>query len=131
MDEAPKNQGPLGRAAGLHPPDEERLLLKLKGRIIFLNVCDIDWIEASGNHVRFHVGEESHMVRMPLSRVSEKLDPSRFRQVHRSIIVNVSRIKELIRCNVSEFIVVLQNGKQLPCGRHYSGALKSLFKDSL
>jgi len=69
-DEAPKNQGPLGRAASLHPPDEERLLLKLKGRIIFLNLCGIDWIEASGNHVRFHAGEESHLVRMLLNRVS-------------------------------------------------------------
>ena len=131
MAEAPKKQEPSDRAARLNPPAEERLLLKLKGRIIFLNLCDIDWIEASGNHVRFHVGKESHLARMPLNRVSEKLAPSRFCQVHRSIIVNVDRIKELIRCSPSEFIVVLQDGKQLPCGRHYSGALKALFKDKL
>jgi len=121
----------LLKAASLNPPAEERLVLKLKGRIVFLNLSDIDWIEASGNHVRFHVGKELHVVRMPLIRVSEKLDPANFRQVHRSIIVNVKRIKELIRCNLNEFIVVLQDGKQLPCGRHYSASLRALFKDKL
>jgi two-component system LytT family response regulator len=119
----------LLRAAGVSSPGQERIILKQAGRIILLNVPDIDWVGAAGNYVRFHVGKESYLVRMPLNRVLEKLDQPRFLQIHRSLIVNVSRMKELIRCNVNEFIVVLQDGKQLPCGRRYSASLKALFKN--
>jgi two-component system, LytTR family, response regulator len=121
----------LLQAAARRSAVEDRILIKHGGRIIFLNPRDIDWLEASGNYVRFHAGKESYLVRMPLARAFEKLDRSRFIQVHRSIIVNVDRIKELIRCNVNEFIVVLQDAKQLPCGRRYSSLLRSLLKAKL
>jgi two-component system LytT family response regulator len=121
----------LLNAAARRSAAEDRILIKHAGKIVFLNPVDIDWIEASGNYVRFHVGKESYLVRLPLARALEKLDRSRFIQVHRSIIVNVDRIKELIRCNVNEFIVVLQDAKQLPCGRRYSASLKSLLKGKL
>jgi len=121
----------LLNAAARRSAVEDRIFIKHGGRIVFLNPGDIDWIEASGNYVRFHVGKESYLVRLPLARALEKLDRSRFIQVHRSIILNVDRIKELIRCNVNEFIVVLQDSKQLPCGRRYSASLKSLLKGKL
>jgi two-component system LytT family response regulator len=121
----------LIRSGRLGPPGNERIVVKHAGRIIFLNVPEIDWVEASGNYVKFHIGKETHLIRMTLHRALEKLERTRFLQIHRSIIVNVSRIKELIRCNVNEFIVVLQDGKQLPSGRRYAASLKALFRDRL
>jgi two-component system LytT family response regulator len=102
----------------------ERLVVKSAGRVIFLNVEEIDWIEAAANYVRIHTGKESHLMRESIGRMAERLDSSRFVRVHRSVIVNVSKIRELQACNSGEYILVLRNGKQLPCSRGYRSALE-------
>ena len=57
-----------------------------------------------------------------------QLDSTRFIRIHRSFIVNVSRIRELQPCNSGEFIVLLQDGKELPCSRTYRRALQGLYR---
>ncbi len=111
-----------------HPPSRsgflERLVIKSAGRVVFLNVDEIDWIEAAANYVRIHTGKEFHLMRESISRMAEKLDSARFARVHRSVIVNVSKIRELQACNSGEYILVLRSGKQLPCSRGYRSALE-------
>ena len=105
---------------------EDRLVIRAKGRIVFLNLAEIDWIEASANYVRLNVGKESHLYRETIGRISEKLDPNQFVRVHRSTIVNVRKIKELIPVNSGEYVVVLNSGKELSCSRSYRAALESM-----
>src|SRR6202790_3731213 len=108
------------------PSSEGRLVIRAKGRVVFLNLSEIDWIEASANYVRLNAGKESHLFRETIGRVSERLNPSHFVRVHRSTIVNVRKIKELIPVNSGEYIVVLKNGKELSCSRSYRAALGSM-----
>jgi two-component system, LytTR family, response regulator len=108
------------------PSSEGRLVIRAKGRVVFLNLSEIDWIEASANYVRLNAGKESHLFRETIGRVSERLNPSHFVRVHRSTIVNVRKIKELIPVNSGEYIVVLKNGKELSCSRSYRAALESM-----
>jgi two-component system LytT family response regulator len=108
------------------PSSEGRLVIKAKGRVVFLNLDEIDWIEASANYVRLNVGKEFHLFRETIGRVSERLNPNHFVRVHRSTIVNVRKIKELIPVNSGEYIVVLKNGKELSCSRGYRAALESM-----
>jgi two-component system LytT family response regulator len=108
------------------PSSEGRLVIKGKGRVVFLNLSEIDWIEASANYVRLNVGKESHLFRETIGRVSERLNPNQFVRVHRSTIVNVRKIKELIPVNSGEYIVVLKNGKELSCSRSYRAVLESM-----
>lgn len=63
------------------------------GRIQFVSVADIDWIEAEGNYARLHIGRRTHDVRETLQALMEKLDPREFVRIHRSTIVNVSRVR--------------------------------------
>lgn len=106
----------------------DRLIIKSGGRVIFVPVNEIDWIEANANYVRLHLaGKDSHLFRQPISRMAEQLDRSRFIRIHRSFIVNVSRIRELQPCNSGEFIVSLRDGKELPCSRSYRHALRALY----
>jgi two-component system LytT family response regulator len=107
-------------------PGLGRLVIRSAGRIVFLHVEEIDWIEAAANYVRIHTGKESHLMRESISRIAERLDSSRFVRVHRSVIVNVSKIRELQACNSGEYILILRNGKQLPCSRGYRSALEML-----
>jgi two-component system LytT family response regulator len=111
-----------------HPPHRsgflERLVVKSAGRVIFLNVEEIDWLEAAANYVRIHAGKECHLMRESIGRLAERLDSSRFVRVHRSVVANVSKIRELQACNSGEYILILRNGKQLPCSRGYRSALE-------
>ena len=85
---------------------------------------EVDWIEASANYVRLHSGKQIYLVREGISHISERLDAERFVRVHRSIIVNVGRVKELQPCNSGEYIVVLKDGQELSCSRGYSAGLR-------
>ena len=76
-----------------HRPSD-RLIIKSAGRVIFVPVHEIDWIEASANYVRLHLaGGTSHLWRQPIGKIAEQLDSSRFVRIHRSFIVNVSSIE--------------------------------------
>lgn len=110
------------------PPSEGRLVIRAKGRVVFLNLSEIDWIEASANYVRLNVGREAHLFRETIGRISERLNPNHFVRIHRSTIVNLRKIKELIPVNSGEYIVVLENGKELSCSRGYRAALEGMIE---
>lgn len=110
---------------------DERLVIKTKGRIVFLNLDEIEWIEASANYVRLNVGRESYLFRETISRISERLNPNHFIRIHRSMTVNVRKIKELIPVNSGEYIVVLKNGKELSCSRGYRANVQHMIEKNL
>jgi two-component system LytT family response regulator len=105
-----------------------RLVIKAKGRVIFLDLDEIDWVEAAANYVRLNVGKEYYLLRETISRTSERLNPNEFIRIHRSTIVNVRKIKQLIPVNSGEYIVVLRNGKELSCSRGYRAALQRMIE---
>jgi two-component system, LytTR family, response regulator len=108
------------------PESEGRLVIRTKGRIVFLNLEEIDWVEAAANYVRLNIGKESYLFRETISRTSERLNPNHFIRIHRSVIVNVRKIKELIPVNSGEYIVVLKSGKELSCSRGYRANVQYL-----
>ncbi|HLV87786.1 MAG TPA: LytTR family DNA-binding domain-containing protein [Candidatus Sulfotelmatobacter sp.] len=94
-----------------------RLVIRTSGRVVFLDLNEIDWIEAAANYVKLHCGKDSYLLREGIGHLASKLDPERFVRIHRSSIVNVSRIRELQPCESGEYIAVLKNGKELSCSR--------------
>ena len=108
-----------------------RLVIKTAGRIFFLNVEEIDWIEAADNYVRLHVGPEAHLMRETMNRLGKELDPAQFVRVHRSRIVNIKRIKELQPLFHGEYDIMLQDGTRLESGRGYRDKLQKLLVKSL
>ena len=82
-------------------------MVKSGGRVFFLRTDEIDWIEAAGNYVRLHLGEESHLFRETMNRMEERLDGRRFVRIHRSRIVNIERIKELQPWFHGDYVVML------------------------
>lgn len=110
------------------PEAQNRLVIKAKGRVIFLHLDEIDWVEAAANYVRLNVGKESYLLRETISRTSERLNPNEFIRIHRSTIVNVRKIKELIPVNSGEYVVVLKNGKELSCSRGYRAHLQQVIE---
>jgi two-component system LytT family response regulator len=105
------------------PPQNDRLVVKSGGRIHFLRVDEIDWVDAAGNYVRLHVKGEAHLFRETMAAMEKRLDANRFVRIHRSHIVNTDRIKELQPGN-GEHIVVLRNGVRLTLSRGYREKLQ-------
>jgi two-component system LytT family response regulator len=108
----------------------ERLVIKSAGRIFFLGVEEIDWVEAADNYVRLHVGRDTHLLRETMNSLERRLDPAQFLRIQRSTIVNVGRIKELHPLFRGEYEVVLRDGTRLASGRGYRHKLQQLFGSS-
>jgi two-component system LytT family response regulator len=98
-------------------------MVKFQGRVVFLKVDEIDWIEASGNYAELHAGKRTHLLRETISSLESKLDPQRFARIHRTTIVNVDRIQELRPWSHGDFTVVLRDGSQLRMSRRYRSNL--------
>jgi len=107
-------------------PFLKRVVVKENGRLFFVRTADIDWVEASGNYVRLHVGAESHLLRETMSGLESRLDPEQFLRIHRSAIVNIERIKELQPWFHGEYLVVLRDARQLTMSARYREKLDAL-----
>ncbi len=107
----------------------ERLVVKSVGRVFFLKVDEIDWIEAAGNYVKLHAGREAHMIRETMNGIEAKLDPDKFLRIHRSTVVNIDRIKELHPMFSGDYAVILRNGTELALSRNYRERLLELFEN--
>jgi two-component system LytT family response regulator len=110
------------------PRRPERLVLKTSGRVSFVRVDEIDWIEAEGNYVRLHIGATSHLLRETMKGIEAKLDPDRFIRIHRSTIVNTDRIKELQPLFHGEYAVILRDGTRLTASRGPENKLRRLIE---
>jgi two-component system LytT family response regulator len=102
-----------------------RLLIKSRGRILFVWTSEVLWIGAEENYVRINTGKESHLLRETISSLEEKLDPEMFLRIHRSAIVNLRFVKEVRAQSRGESVVVLANGQKIPMSRGYYSRLRS------
>ena len=103
----------------------ERLLVKTDGRIRFVPVADLEWVEAADNYVRLHARGERHLLRETIRSLEGRLDPAHFARVHRSAIVNLARIRELQPTFNGEYAVLLDTGAKLTLSRSYRDAVRA------
>ncbi len=116
----------LGRAkekisaySSIPPQRMQRLTIKERGEMLFLDVADIDWIEAAGYYACVHVGEETHILRRSLSDLERDLGEHKFVRTHRSIIVNLDRVRGLELVASGEYEVVLKSQVRLRLSRRF------------
>ena len=94
-----------------------RVMIKVSGRVTLLKVDEIDFIEADGNYAKLHVGRKAHLLREKMHDLEGRLDPAKFVRIHRSVIVNLDRIKEMHPHFNGDYIVVLDDGRKLRLSR--------------
>lgn len=96
-----------------------RVLVKHEGMTSIVPVTEIDWIEASDNHVRLHTATARYLVRATIKTMEQQLDPGQFIRVHRSTIVNLSRVRKLQPLFGGEYQLRLSSGACLTLSRGY------------
>ena len=104
----------------------DRLVFKVNGRVVFVRVDTVDWIEADGNYLRVHAGQDSHYVRETLTGIEAQLPSEQFLRISRSTIVNLDRVKELQPLFYGDYAVVLHNGSRLNMSRNYRDRLEAV-----
>jgi two-component system LytT family response regulator len=110
---------PEGRPRALEP-----LVVKSAGQVAFVNIADIDWIEAANYYTCLHVGMHTHLLRRSLAALEQELQSGTFYRIHRSTIVNVDRIRGLELMDNGEYAVVLKTGARLRLSRRFRKPLQ-------
>ena len=100
----------------------ERIPVRSSHGISFVRADQIDWIESEDNYVSIHCGKQTHLIRESMKALERALDPSRFLRIHRRILLNVDRIRELRAHHPAE--VVLLDGSVLPISRRLKEKVK-------
>jgi len=108
------------------PSMTDRIPVKTRGRVMIINVAEIDWIAADGDYVSVHVGAKSWLLRETIAAAEARLALSGFVRIHRSTLVNIYRVRELLPLSKGEFTVVLIDGTELKLSRNYRFALERL-----
>lgn len=99
-------------------PYVSRLAVRSGRRSVIVNAADIDWIEANDYCATLHLGEKRHSVRETLSSLAGRLNPAEFLRIHRSAIVNLSRIATIETHPLQGQYLVLTSGVRLAVSRH-------------
>ena len=110
-------------SAGERSSSDNRLMIRTRGRITFVALSDIEWIETSRNYVRVRAKGAWHTVREPLSTFANRLDPLQFVRVSRSCVVNLDRVREFRRQANGQYTVLLDDGQRLVASRRYGAKL--------
>jgi Response regulator of the LytR/AlgR family len=103
-----------------------RIAVKRDGRVNFVRIDDIDWVEANGDLVRVHAGKDAHVIRETMLQIEAKLPPERFMRVHRSIIVNTERVREVQPWFKGDYVLIMHDGTKLRSGRTYRQSVQAL-----
>ena len=106
------------------PSVSDRFLVKKLGREFLVRMNDIDWIESCGNYVNLHVAGKVYPLRDTMTNISERLVPHGFQRVHRSAIVNLDRVAEIVAYDTGDGAARLRGDITVPVSRRFRKELR-------
>ena len=107
--EGAKSENQLEKAS---PPDV--IFIKSGYEHIKIDVTDICFIQSDADYTEIHTAEKKHLSQEPLRYWEEFLDSKKFVRIHKSYILNISKIQKIIGNQVR-----LDEKNTLPIGRAY------------
>ena len=124
-----------GEASLLDAPDDdsspvepvdrpERFLVRKLGREFLVAAADIEALQAAGNYVNLRVRGREYPLRSTIAAIEARLDPARFRRVHRSHLVNLDFVASIEPLDTGDARVHLRDGHVVPCSRRHLAALR-------
>jgi two-component system, LytTR family, response regulator len=97
--------------------------------VTFVEIANIDWIEAAGDYAQLHAGGKVYLIRESLSTLEARLDPNDFLRIHRSAIIRVDRIVRITALANRDGYLTLRNGTSLRVSRSYSRPLRDCLRN--
>lgn len=109
--------------------DTERLIIKSGGRVHLIPYYEIIWLEAFDYYVKIHVSNKFHLLRESMKTLESRLADYGFVRIHKSSIVNISRIRRFSQQGSKDFLLQLENGVELKVSRNYKKRLFEVIKE--
>jgi two-component system LytT family response regulator len=91
-------------------------------------VQSIEWVDAAGDYLCIHADGHTHILRATMREMENLLDPRLFQRVHRSTIVNLTRVKSLRAHMNGEYFLKLEGGQELKLSRTYRDKVEYFLK---
>ena len=121
------------RKAGDPDPEpaiaEKKIAIKDRDSIKLIKEQSIGWIDAAGDYMCVHAEGETHILRCTMKQLLEELDRDIFKRVHRSTIVNLNSIEQVIPHTKGEYFLVLEGGERVKVSRNFRAAIKAYLTD--
>ncbi len=111
-------------AAKADHSEDKRILVSKRGQFNFISPSAVDWVEAAGNYVELHVGDQNYMLRATMKEIENKLGTKEFARIHRSTIVKINQVDSIIPAMNGDKTIILKDGEELRLSRRYSENLK-------
>jgi DNA-binding LytR/AlgR family response regulator len=105
-----------------------RLAVYERDRIRVVDVAEVDWISIEKEEVFVHMGEEAYLIRRTLSELEARLDPTCFFRAHRSAIINLDRVQEIIPWFKGSHRLRLTTGAEVDLSRRRARALRQILR---
>jgi len=121
----------LKRAPQAAPKPAQRIVAERDDRLTFIDPQDIDSIEADRNYISIRVGRESFRLRCTMQQAEAMLDAASFLRIHRSVIINSLRIRDMGRWFHGEYVITLKNGQRFTSGRGYRQRIQGFLKNGV
>ncbi|WP_417317585.1 LytR/AlgR family response regulator transcription factor [Emcibacter sp.] len=102
-----------------HSPYESHLSIKDRGQITRVDVSTIDWIDAAGDYMCLHAEGKTHILRETMKNMVKRLNPEIFQRIHRSTIINLTKVRELRPTSGGKYEILLDGGAELQVSRNY------------
>jgi len=99
--------------------DLQRIMVRIGGKVLLVRTEDVDWFEAEGDYVCLHCQGKKHLIRGKISDFEERLPAAGFVRIHRSIIVNTGRIKEMQPLYHGDYVILLHDRTRLTMTRSF------------
>jgi two-component system, LytTR family, response regulator len=93
-----------------------------------VHVASIDWIDAAGDYMCVHASGRTYVLRETMKSLESILDPKMFQRVHRSTIVNISRVRRLRPHTNGEYFLTLEDGQEIKLSRSYRDRVDQLLQ---
>ena len=101
-----------------------KIAIKDHDSTVLIDTNDIDWVDAAGDYMCVHAKGVTHVMRSTLKSLMSRLDPDKFKRIHRSTVVNLNRIDKVTAQKKGEYILSLNCGELLKVSRNYRDAIK-------
>jgi two-component system, LytTR family, response regulator len=119
------NDSPAGRPAARGP---DWLPIRNGRETVRVPIAAIEWVDAAGDYLCIHASGNTHILRATMREMENLLDPRLFQRVHRSTIVNLSRVKSLRAHMNGEYFLRLEGGQELKLSRTYRDKVEYFLK---
>ncbi|MGA0559544.1 LytR/AlgR family response regulator transcription factor [Larkinella sp. VNQ87] len=107
-----------------------RVLVKEQGRMYFVDLSEVEFVDADGNYVTLHTATGKHIVYDSLTKLETRLDPKQFVRIHRSHIVNLAYVQEVETHFNGDYIVRLKTGRVLKWTRNYRDKIQAFLNQA-